>query len=98
MVLQVQIHREENARGGRYIAKIDGAAGEGELSYRRSAPGVVIAHHTGVPPSLQGQGIAAQLVEALVADAQAEGFKITPACSYVAAQFKRHPDWADLHA
>ena len=67
MVLQVEIHREDTECGGRYIAKIAGAVGEGELSYRRSAPGVVIANHTGVPPTLQGQGIAAQLVEQLVA-------------------------------
>ena len=42
--------------------------------------------------------MAAKLVEALVADAQTEGFLIDPVCSYVAAQFKRHPDWASLNA
>ncbi len=38
------------------------------------------------------------LVEALIEDARSEGFKIIPTCSYVAAQFDRHPEWADLRA
>jgi predicted GNAT family acetyltransferase len=40
--------------------------------------------------------VAARLVEALVADARTEGFKIEPKCSYVAASFTRHPEWGDL--
>jgi len=98
MAVQVDITREADARGGRYIAKVEGAAGEGELTYRVTAPGIVVANHTGVPASMQGQGIALKLVERLVADARAEGFRIVPACSYVAAQRKRHPDWADVFA
>ncbi len=96
MAIEVEITREDSERGGRYIAKVAGFAGEGELTYRRSSPGVVVANHTGVPSSMQGQGVAGKLVERLVADARAEGFKIVPACSYVAAQRKRHPEWAEL--
>jgi predicted GNAT family acetyltransferase len=96
MSAEVEIAREDNERGGRYTARLAGFAGEGELTYRRSAPDVVVANHTGVPSSMQGQGVAAKLVERLVADARAEGFRIVPACSYVAAQRKRHPEWADL--
>jgi predicted GNAT family acetyltransferase len=47
---------------------------------------------------MRGQGVAQVLVEALVADARAQGFKIVPQCSYVAALFRRHPEWADLLA
>ena len=39
-----------------------------------------------------------EVVEALIEDARSEGFKIIPTCSYVAAQFDRHPEWADLRA
>lgn len=58
---------------------------------------VRIAEHTFVPPEIGGRGIALQLVMALVADAREQGFRIDPQCSYVAAQFRRHPEWADLH-
>ncbi|MEE3217561.1 MAG: GNAT family N-acetyltransferase [Pseudomonadota bacterium] len=38
------------------------------------------------------------MVAALIADARSENFTIIPSCSYVAAQFDRHPEWADLRA
>ena len=82
--MQISIDREDNARGGRYIARIEGEAEAGELTWRRGENGVVIANHTGVPASLQGKGIAAALVQRLVDDARAEGFRIVPA------------EWADL--
>jgi predicted GNAT family acetyltransferase len=34
----------------------------------------------------------------MVADARAQGFTIVPQCPYVAAQFRKHPEWADLLA
>jgi predicted GNAT family acetyltransferase len=60
--------------------------------------GVRIAEHTLVPPEIGGRGIAALLVEALVSDAREQGFRIDPACSYVAAKFDQHPEWADLRS
>jgi len=57
-----------------------------------------IADHTLVPPEIGGRGVAAALVQALVADAKTEGFTIVPQCSYVEAQFRRHPEWSELLA
>ena len=37
-------------------------------------------------------------VKSAVQSAKAEGFRIVPQCSYVAAAFARHPEWADLRA
>jgi predicted GNAT family acetyltransferase len=54
--------------------------------------------HTGVPAALEGRGIAAALVNKVIEDARAQRFKIVPVCSYVAAQFQRHPEWRDLLA
>lgn len=89
----VEIQHEE----GRYWAALPGGQ-EAELTYRRQSDGVIAATHTGVPRAFEGRGIAAALVERMVADARASGTRIVPLCSYVDAQFRRHPDWADLRA
>ena len=58
--------------------------------------GVASMHHTYVPPSLEGRGIAGQLVAAALAHARAAGWRVRPTCSYVAAYMRRHPETADL--
>jgi hypothetical protein len=92
----IAIIREASAGGGRYLATVPGVTGRAELAYVRSAPDRVIADHTFTPPAMRDMGIARLLVERLVADARAEGFKIVPRCSYVRAQAGRHPEWADV--
>ncbi len=67
----------------------------GELDYTLAA-GLVNFHHTGVHPGLRGQGVAARLVEAGLAWAEAEQRKVRPGCSYVATYLERHPQWAHL--
>ncbi|MES2888508.1 MAG: GNAT family N-acetyltransferase [Pseudomonadota bacterium] len=47
--------------------------------------------HTEVHASLRGRGIAAGLVGAALAHAQAQGLRVEPACSYVHAYLQRHP-------
>lgn len=94
----VTITRELTASKGRYVGRIAGVEGEAELTFSRANPQLVIADHTGAPDSMRGMGAARALVERLVADARAEGFKIVPLCPFVKAQFERHPDWSDLRA
>jgi predicted GNAT family acetyltransferase len=89
-----EIERETSGERGRYVYRADGV--EAELTYRVLSPGRIVADHTGVPDAFRGQGIALKLVERLVADARAEGVTVVPACSYVAAQAKRHKEWADV--
>jgi uncharacterized protein len=91
------VRREEGPTRGRYF--IDLAPGaQAEMTYGKSGTGPMVIDHTGVPPEFEGKGIAARLVNAAIADARSENFKIRPICSYVVAQFRRHPDWADLLA
>jgi hypothetical protein len=54
--------------------------------------------HTGVPPAVEGRGIAAELVAAALAHARANGWKVRPICSYVQAYMRRHPETLDLLA
>jgi predicted GNAT family acetyltransferase len=62
------------------------------------AGGVMRLYHTEVPQALEGRGIAGAMVKAALAHARAEGLRVEPACSYVRAYMKRHPDTQDLLA
>lgn len=95
---EVTITHEGDGGRGEYTAHVEGVNATGELTWRAQGEGVRIATHTGVPRELRGQGIAGRLVDALIADAREKGFKIVPACSYVAKQFDEHPEWSDLRA
>jgi predicted GNAT family acetyltransferase len=85
-------------RGGRYVAKVAGKADEAELVFTQRGPHLISADHTGAPESLRGTGAAKALVDYMVADARANGFKIIPICPYVQAQYKRNPEWSDVFA
>lgn len=89
------IVREDTPGGGRYVATVEGIADEGELTFRHKSPGIVVAAHTGVPAVFRGMGLGRALVTRMVEDARAQNFKIVPACSYVDAERRKHPEWAD---
>lgn len=92
---EFNITREMDARQGRYVATLAGSDAEAELTFRRDG-NVYIADHTGTPVAFRGRGIATKLVERMVADARAEGFRIRPVCPFVVALFSQHPDWSGL--
>jgi predicted GNAT family acetyltransferase len=94
---ELVVEREDNTASGRYVVYLPGGL-EAEMTYRKTAPGQISIDHTGVPPTFRNAGIALKLVEAGIADARREGTRIVPLCSYVQAQFRRHPAWADLLA
>ena len=92
----VEITRSDEVTHGAYRAELPGMRAA-ELTWRASGE-ARIANHTFVPPEMRGRGIAQALVEALVADARAQGFTIVPLCSYVEVLFRRHPEWSDVLA
>ena len=92
---ELTVLREDGPTRGRYVIHL--APGfEAEMTFRKAADNTITVDHTGVPREYEGRGIAAKLVNKAVADAREQGFKIIPVCSYVVAQFRRHPEWADL--
>jgi predicted GNAT family acetyltransferase len=93
----IEITQDGSDARGEYRATVPGSDAVGRLTWFARGD-ARIADHTLVPPEIGGKGVAAALVDALVADARKEGFKVVPACSYVAAQFKRHPEWSELLA
>lgn len=88
------VTREQGQTKGRFVIRKDGE--EAELTYSITTPKLIIADHTGVPDAFRGTGAGLALVEALVAAARAEGFKVVPLCPFVNAQRKKHPEWADV--
>jgi predicted GNAT family acetyltransferase len=92
----IKIERQHTASGGRYTARISGVDGEAELTFTKHGANLISADHTIAPDAMRGTGAAMALVQKLIADARAEGFKIIPVCPYVLAQYKRHPEWADV--
>ena len=95
--MAIAITRTDETSHGAYRAELPGTERPAVLTWQAMGP-LRIADHTFVPPEMRGQGVAQLLVEALVADAREQGFRIVAQCSYVAALFRRHPEWADLLA
>lgn len=94
----IRVTHEDYGSSGRYSATLRGADGEAELTWRTGGPGIIVADHTYAPGSMRGSGVALALVQRLIADARERDQLIVPACSYVRAQFDRHPEWADRRA
>ncbi|WP_230292043.1 GNAT family N-acetyltransferase [Croceicoccus sp. Ery5] len=93
----LEITRHDEDTRGEYRARPADSDAIGRLTYQKRGD-VLVADHTLVPPEIGGRGIAGRLVDALIADARSEGFRIVPQCSYVEAAFRRHPEWSDLRA
>ena len=90
------VEKESGPTKGRFVIRAGGT--EAELTYSVTTPALVIADHTGVPDAFRGQGVGVRLVEALVADARANGYKVVPLCPFVNAMRQKHPEWADVFA
>jgi uncharacterized protein len=84
------IHRPDI---GRFEAIVEGLRCEAD--YRLDGQ-VMHITHTGVPPRLEGRGIAAALVKAALSWASEQGLRVNPICSYVQVYIKRHPQWQGL--
>ena len=84
---------EHHPEAQRFEITVDGLRSVAEY---RLADGGMHMTHTGVPPALQGRGIAARLVQAALDHARAQGLKVNPLCSYVRVYMQRHPETQDL--
>jgi hypothetical protein len=93
----LEIALEQTPSGGRWVART--AEGpESEMTFRFRPDGALIIDHTGVPPELEGRGIAAALLAHAIEFARHQGLRLDPRCSYVVAAFRRHPEWGDVLA
>ena len=93
----ISIEKRVAGTSGHYVARIDGVEGEAELLFTVRGPSLISADHTEAPASMRGTGAAMALVEHMIGDARASGFKMIPVCPYVLAQYRKHPEWSALH-
>ena len=89
------IEREDNGSKGRYFLR-SAKGDEAEMTFSKVGTSQIIIDHTEVPDAFRGQGAGLRLVERAVEDARASGITIIPLCPFAAAQFRRHPEWADV--
>lgn len=93
---EITVTIEDGERHGRYVGKVEGIDAEAEITFTHRGPGLISADHTGAPDELKGTGVAAAMVDYLVADARERGFRIIPICPYVRARYAKHPEWRDV--
>ena len=89
------IKRETSGSKGRFVMRLD-SGDEAEMTYSNVGSDQVIIDHTGVPDAFRGRGAGLALVTRAVEEFRAEGRKVIPLCPFAAAQFRRHPEWADV--
>ena len=85
----------DNAARSRFEMDVEGRTAF--VTYRRGE-GVIFLNHAEVPPELEGQGIGGKLVRATLDAVRAEGLKVVPRCSFVAAFIRRNPAYGDMVA
>lgn len=90
-----EIRREDNGSKGRYFMRLE-TGEEAEMTFSRVGDTKVIIDHTSVPDAFRGKGAGLALVARGVEDFRAAGLKVIPLCPFAAAQFRRHPEWADV--
>ena len=88
-----QVHIIHNPEKKRFETTVEGYLSK--LDYIQDGKNFVITH-VGVHPELRGQGLAAQIVEAGLAYAKKNDFRVIPMCSYAAAYIRRHPEYREL--
>ncbi|HEY0995022.1 MAG TPA: GNAT family N-acetyltransferase [Gemmatimonadaceae bacterium] len=89
-------HENHGHRGAFYVERA--GARVAELTYSRAGDALVIIDHTEVDPSLGGQGLGRQLLDAAVAWARETGTKVMATCPFARAQFDRDPSIRDVLA
>lgn len=75
--------------------ELDAPQGNSFADYR-DAEGVRQILHVETAPEARGLGLAAKLMDGVVADARANVRKITPLCSYARAYFARNKGAEDV--
>lgn len=82
-----------DAAGRQFNTEVEGH--KAELNYRLDGT-IMHITHTGVPSDIGGRGVAAGLMKAALAHAEASGWTVVPACSYANGYMLKHPETRHL--
>ncbi|MFA5057082.1 MAG: GNAT family N-acetyltransferase [Opitutaceae bacterium] len=82
-----------NPAASRYEIEVEGHLAVAEYVLEGDR---IVFTHTFVPPELRGRGLAEKLVRPALEEAQRQGRRVVPQCSYVAAFIRRHPEFQPL--
>ena len=85
------VHAPEHLR---YELKLDGEI-VGVADYKQDG-NVRSFTHTGVEPAHRGQGLAAELIDFALREAQEAGLEVLPYCWYVRDHIAQHPEYIEL--
>lgn len=89
----MDITHKTTPEGGIFLAEEDGQR-TGYLSYEWADDTVFAIMHTVVDKAYQGRGIAKALLDATIAFARENGYKVRPVCPYAETVFNRDPSYA----
>ena len=91
-----EIKFSNNEPGKQFLVHTQGA--KGRIEYEKPVHNHLELYHTEIDQELKGQGIASVLVKRALEYCQANNWKVTPTCTYVAAYIHRHPEFQHLVA
>jgi len=89
--MDIEISHEPGRQ--RFVAIVEGE--ECTIDYALAGATMTI-NHTFVPPRLGGRGIAGALARFALDTAKDQGWKVVPACSYIAGWIEKHPEYRAL--
>ena len=91
----MNVQHEKSESRGKFFIMVDGEQ-QALMTYSIAGPSKIIIDHTEVDPSLQGQGVGGQLVEAAVKHARETNIKILPLCPFAKAIFDKTSEYQDV--
>lgn len=85
---------EIRRRGDTVQLLVDGRVGSSAEVHDRGRDRAIV--HTETADGFEGQGLAGELVTALLDEIRDEGLGLLPICPYVQSYLGKHPQYADL--
>jgi predicted GNAT family acetyltransferase len=93
----MQVKHETDGDEGTFYLEEQGKR-VGEMHYEMISENEMNVYHTEVDPEMQGEHLGEKLIEAGVAFARENNFKISPSCSFARITFARHKQYQDVLA